>query len=214
MSSELVTIIDYGAGNILSVQRSFEYLGNSTEVTSDPMRVSKASKVVLPGVGAFPSAMKALKNLGLDDAIKKFVQRERPLLAICLGMQLLMESSEEFGKTSGLGIFKGGVTQIPASSKKDRIKIPLVGWSEIYKHPNSDWENSILSDTDEGEAFYFVHSFRTQPTDPSEILAFTKLEDLEICAAIARGYTTGIQFHPEKSAKAGLSIIRNLGNKI
>jgi glutamine amidotransferase len=210
MSTPNVTIIDYGVGNLLSVQRGFEYFGASVELTSDPEKILSAQRVVLPGVGAFPKAMQALKSLNLDTVIQELSNKGTPLLAICLGMQLLLEGSDEFGETDGLGLISGRVVVVPSKTIEGTIqKIPNVGWSSLnVSSPRSSWENTLLQDNKPGDAAYFVHSFMSQPSDQKNQIAYINYGGHKVSAVISREKITGCQFHPEKSGIVGLKILR------
>jgi len=206
-----VTIIDYGVGNLLSVKRGFEYCGAEVVLTSNPKLILNSERVVLPGVGAFPNAMKALGNLNLIPVIQKLDELRTPLLAICLGMQLLMEESDEFGVTGGLGIIPGRVVEVPIKSTIGGIqKIPHIGWSTL--HPSGeaeDWNGSLLENFKPGDACYFVHSFMAQPSDEKNRVADAMYGGHRISAMISKNRTIGCQFHPEKSGEVGLRILRN-----
>lgn len=208
MKLSTVTIIDYGAGNILSVQRSLEKFNANVVVTSDPKQIAKASKVILPGVGAFPQAMKSLKSLGIDQAILDFGASGKPLLGICLGMQLLMESSDEFEYTKGLGFFRGHVAAIPDENEGTKIRSPHIGWTKLALENNLDKKNSILRNLGNDEWMYFAHTYIVVISDKTDVIARCKVSNLEICAGIQKNNITGLQFHPEKSASAGLKIMR------
>jgi glutamine amidotransferase len=209
MSTPNVTIIDYGVGNLLSVQRGFEYFGASVELTSDPEKILSAQRVVLPGVGAFPKAMQALKSLNLDTVIQELSNKGTPLLAICLGMQLLLEGSDEFGQTAGLSLISGRVVAVPNKTIEGTIhKIPNVGWSSLnVSSPRSSWENTLLQDNKPGDAAYFVHSFMSQPSDQKNQIAHIVYGGHKVSAVIGRDRITGCQFHPEKSGLVGLKIL-------
>lgn len=207
MKSRTVTIVDFGMGNILSVKNSLEFHDAQVKITSDPMEVLDADSIVLPGVGAFPAAMKNLERLNLTDAIKDYARKERPLLAICLGMQLLMDTSEEYGLTNGLGLISGRVQKIPSTLKGSGEKIPRVGWREItIPKERESWQGSILSDCSNASSMYFVHSYMVSPIEKRDVLAISQMNEFEVCAAIKRNNLTGVQFHPEKSGKNGLKL--------
>jgi glutamine amidotransferase len=210
MNAPEVTIIDYGVGNLLSVQRGLEHCGAKVILSADPEQILAAKRVVLPGVGAFGNAMQALERLGLIVVIRELARRQTPLLGICLGMQLLLEESEEFGNTAGLGLIPGRVIPVPAQALSGEAqKTPHIGWSAL--HPSSasgGWNGTLLQDNRPGEAAYFVHSFMAVPTDPTH-----RISDFVYCghlipAAIGRDQITGCQFHPEKSGEVGLKILR------
>ena len=209
MKTPEITVIDYGVGNLLSVSRGLEHCGAKVNMSSDPDFILESKKVILPGVGAFPNGMRALIELGLDIVIKEVVKNEVPLLGICLGMQLLLDESEEFGITKGLGVIPGKVVPIPNKSVDGEIqKIPHIGWNSLV-NLGADWQNTILQEVREGDAAYFVHSFTASPEKSEDRLADALYGDHKISAVIAKGNTTGCQFHPEKSGEIGLKILRN-----
>ncbi|WP_304768858.1 imidazole glycerol phosphate synthase subunit HisH [Undibacterium sp.] len=202
-------MIDYGVGNLLSVQRGFEHCGAKVILTADPVRILAAKRVVLPGVGAFANAMLALESLKLVDAIRELAKRKTPLLGICLGMQLLLESSDEFGVTAGLGVIPGRVIPIPSQTKSGAMqKIPHIGWNALQPSNEADWQQTLLQGTDPGESVYFVHSFMAATTDAEHRIADCLYGGHKIAAMIARDQITGCQFHPEKSGEVGLRILR------
>lgn len=204
-----VTVIDYDVGNLLSVQRGFEHCGAKVTLTSDPEQILAASRVVLPGVGAFANAMHALERLGLVAVIREHAQRKTPLLGICLGMQLLLEESEEFGVTKGLGLIPGRVIAVPDKTLSGATqKIPHIGWSALQPSNAAGWQQTLLQDNRAGEAAYFVHSFMAVPTDPAHRLADCLYGGHKIAATIGRDQITGCQFHPEKSGDVGLKVLR------
>lgn len=209
MANPEITVIDYGVGNLLSVQRGLEHCGASVLLTSDPAQVRAAERVVLPGVGAFSNAMTALRELGLVPAIQEIAARGTPLLGICLGMQLLLDESDEFGLTAGLGIIPGRVVAIPARTvQQEAQKIPHIGWNELQPAGTLSWQKTMLEDVMFGEAVYFVHSFMAVPSDPAHRRADCLYGGHRIPAVIGKGRTTGCQFHPEKSGEVGLKILR------
>jgi glutamine amidotransferase len=210
MSKPKITVIDYGVGNLLSVQRGFEYCGAEVVLTSDPEAVVAAERVVLPGVGAFANAMQALQELGLLRAIQAVAEQRTPLLGICLGMQLLLEESEEFGFTKGLGLISGRVVPVPTATTNGELqKVPHIGWSGLIPaESRNDWSGTLLQDNRLSGAAYFVHSFMAVPTNPQHRLADCLYGGHRIAAAIARDRITGCQFHPEKSGEVGLRILR------
>jgi glutamine amidotransferase len=210
MSTPEVTVIDYGVGNLLSVQRGLEHCGARVTLTADPIKILLAQRVVLPGVGAFGNAMQALERLGLIHAIRELAHRQTPLLGICLGMQLLLDESEEFGTKSGLGLIPGRVIHIPTHTKSgERQKIPHIGWSSLQLCGTAGrWGETLLQDNRPGDAAYFVHSFMAVPTNPAHRIADCAYGDHLVPATIGRGRITGCQFHPEKSGEVGLKILR------
>jgi glutamine amidotransferase len=205
-----VVVIDYGVGNLLSVQRGLEHCGAKVTLTSDPEKVLAAKRVVLPGVGAFGNAMEALHSLDLVEAIRELANKKIPLLGICLGMQLLLEESEEFGITAGLGLIPGRVLPIPMWTELGEIqKIPHIGWSSLQlSHGLDGWNRTLLQNNQPSESAYFVHSFMAVPNDRDHRIADCNYGGHSIAAVIRRGYITGCQFHPEKSGEVGLKMLR------
>jgi glutamine amidotransferase len=210
MNPPEVVVIDYGIGNLLSVQRAFEHCGATVVCTAEPDRILASKRVVLPGVGAFDNGMQALQGLGLVSVIRELAQRKTPLLGICLGMQLLLEESEEFGVTTGLGLIPGRVISVPDFTISGvKQKIPHIGWNGLLPaNPGATWQDSCLQDIRPGDAAYFVHSFMAVP-----ILAEHRIADVlygghKIAGVIRCDQITGCQFHPEKSGEVGLKILR------
>lgn len=210
MSSLDVTVIDYGVGNLFSVQRGLEHCGATVTVTSDHEKILSAPRVVLPGVGAFSNAMHELHRLGLVDVIRQLAQDQTPLFGICLGMQLLLDESEEFGITKGLGLIPGRVIPLPDHTVSgDHQKIPHIGWNALYPADISrDWSGTVLENTAAGDAVYFVHSFMAVPADPAHRIADCIYGGHKVAAVISNANVTGCQFHPEKSGEVGLKILR------
>jgi glutamine amidotransferase len=213
MSPAKVAIVDYGLGNLFSVKHACEYAGLPAEITSDAARILSAAGVVLPGVGAFGEAMKSLKKLGLADPLRKIAASGKPFLGICLGMQLLMKESFEFGHHEGLGVLEGAVLPL----KKERsgqapLKVPHIGWTGIT--PNERWEGSLLEGLEAGVVMYFVHSFYCEPADRSLALSWTEFGPNVFCSAFRRGNIEAFQFHPERSGRHGLSIYENFAKRI
>lgn len=204
MSSRVV-VIDYGIGNLHSVLKALRHEGAEVTLTSDGATVEHADRLVLPGVGAFADGMRELRTRGLVEAIRAYVARERPFLGICLGMQLLLSESEEFGRHEGLDVIPGKVVKI---TPRAGVKVPHVGWTPIVPPEGGSWAGSILEGTPEGTMAYFVHSFTAVPTNESDRLADAWYGDYRVSAAVRRGPVVGCQFHPEKSGPAGLAIVR------
>ena len=210
MNTPEVTIIDYGVGNLLSVKRGFEHCGAKVVLTSDPNIILASQRVVLPGVGAFPNAMYALQKLNLVSVIKELGQLGTPLLAICLGMQLLMDESLEFGLNLGLGLIPGRVVAVPEKTVAGTsLKIPHIGWSSLYNScEDINWTGTLLQENEVGDPVYFVHSYMAQPTNPINQVAHAMYGGHRISAVISKDRITGCQFHPEKSGDLGLKILR------
>jgi len=206
-----VVIIDYGIGNILSVQQGFEEIGIHAIVTSNIQIIERAKHIVLPGVGAFEKAMQALHNLKLIDTIVKVANQGVPLLGICLGMQLLLDESDEFGLTKGLGLIPGRVEKFPiGKNDHNSIKIPQINWHELVPSAAQlDWKNSLLNNQRPNDAVYFVHSFVAKPLNNNHVLADYICGGNHISAVIAKDNIIGCQFHPEKSGRVGLDILQN-----
>lgn len=206
-----VLIIDYGRGNLFSICRALAHVGAQAVVSSDPAEVRKADRIVLPGVGAFGDGMDGLRARGLIEPIKEIAASGRPLLGICLGMQLLLSESSEFGTHEGLGIIPGKVIRFSEQEKGSRIKVPHVGWSPLLSPKGGgSWDGTLLRGQTPGGFFYFVHSYYAAPADPEHCLAETPMGKTEFCSVVAaHGNIVGCQFHPEKSGEGGLALIKN-----
>lgn len=197
----MIGIIDYDAGNIRSVEKAFAYLGEQTVVSRDPSVLMKADKVVLPGVGSFGDAMGNLHKYGLVPVIHDMVNSGKPLLGICLGLQLLFESSEETPGVEGLGILKGRILNIPPAPS---LKIPHMGWNSLHLQNHG----RIFRDIPEDTYVYFVHSYYLHAEEPEIVKAVTDYST-EIHASVEKGNVFACQFHPEKSSRYGLKILEN-----
>ena len=198
----MIAIIDYGVGNLFSLKCSFESIGADICVTSDPDVIAKADRIILPGVGAFEDAAKKLRDSGLDKVIKKECANGKPLLGICLGMQLLFERSFEYGEHEGLGLVKGSIRPISDVIDAD-LKIPHIGWNALHFGNKKD---ELFKYLNEGDFVYFVHSYYGADCDDS-VIATTEYS-AELTAAVRNKNVCGVQFHPEKSEKVGLSILK------
>jgi imidazole glycerol-phosphate synthase subunit HisH len=199
-----VVVIDYGLGNLHSVVKALRHIGAEPAVTSDPAEVASAERVVLPGVGAFADGMRRLNERSLTPAVHRFVETQRPLLGICLGMQLLLSRSDEFGSHPGLGIVDGSVVALTHSPG---LKVPQIGWNRIAPPAGVDWKGTVLERLPPGAMMYFVHSFTAAPARETDRLADTTYGGARVSAAIQRDNVVGCQFHPEKSGAAGLTIL-------
>ncbi len=199
----MIAIIDYGMGNLASVKNAFLKLGYEAYTTSRPDEILAAEKVVLPGVGAFADAIQNLRDLGIDSAIHEVVDRETPLLGICLGMQLLFSESDENGIYQGLDIIKGRVEKFDLPSG---LKVPHMGWNQIKINPDSN----LLSQIPAESYFYFVHSYYVVPEDEAVVAARTDY-GINFVSAVEKGRLFATQFHPEKSSERGLKILKNFG---
>lgn len=203
-----VAIIDYGMGNLRSVQKGLARVGVLAEVTRDPQRIADAAGVVLPGVGAFGACMDNLRRLDLVEPVRRVVARGTPFLGICLGMQLLFEESEEFGPVAGLGIFPGRCVRFRQADQPD-FRIPHMGWNQIRKRQAV----AHLEAIPDGAYVYFVHSYYVLPTDPSLVVTATDYGG-EFASAVARDNVFACQFHPEKSQEVGLRILKRFGDVV
>ena len=198
----MVTIIDYDAGNLHSVENALRRLGEESVVTRDEKVILSSDRVILPGVGAFGDAMRLLESYGLTDVIRETVKREIPLLGICLGMQLFFEESEESPGVEGLGLLKGKLRRIP--DENGTLKVPHMGWNDL-RFPN---RGSLFEGVEEGSFVYFVHSYYLRAEDPGVVTARTTY-GVDIDASVQQGTLCGCQFHPEKSGDVGLRILEN-----
>ncbi len=203
----MIAIIDYGMGNLRSVQKGFERVGHEAVVTSDAKTILSASKVVLPGVGAFPDCMRNLREYGLIDAVHESIKSGKPFLGICLGLQLLFTESEEFGISKGLDIIKGRVVRFKGPEFAE-LKVPHMGWNSISIKRKA----SALQDVPDNSHVYFVHSFHVVPEDKS-VIATTTPYGTEFVSSIWKDNLFATQFHPEKSQALGLSILKRFGEQ-
>ncbi len=199
----MITIIDYGMGNLRSVEKGFEKVGYQVEITSDKEKILEADGVVLPGVGAFKDAMANLQACNLVGVISEVIEEGVPFLGICLGLQLLFTESEEFGVTAGLDIIKGRVKKFP---EKKGLKIPQIGWNQLQLKQETEFYQGL----DDEEFQYFVHSYYVDPDDDS-VIATTTEYGIEFVSSIIKDNIYAVQFHPEKSSKKGLDILKNFG---
>lgn len=197
----MIAIIDYDAGNIKSVEKALIALGQEVIITSDKEEILKADKVILPGVGAFGDAMENLKRTGLDQVVKEAVQRGIPFLGICLGLQLLFESSDEAPGVEGLGILKGKILRIP---DQEGLKIPHMGWNSLHLENNG----RLFRGIEENAYVYFVHSYYLKAEEEQIVKASTEYST-HIHASVEKGNVFACQFHPEKSSDVGLKILKN-----
>lgn len=220
MSDRRVAIVDYGLGNLYSVKHACEHAGLNAEVTSDHAVIERADALVLPGVGAFGDAMQTLQRLQLVDTLRQFAASGKPMAGICLGMQLLMEESEEFGVQEGLGLIPGRVVKIDHPHEGDRtLKVPQIGWNGVYRPASTasagdPWQGTWLEGVADGEPFYFVHSLIVRPADPGVVLATSTYGGIQFCSALRRNNVFACQFHPERSAAEGLRMYDNFARLI
>jgi len=207
----MIAVIDYGMGNLRSVQKALEFVGAKVIVTHDPDLILNADSVVLPGVGAFKDCMANLEELKLIDPIRKFIDGGKPFLGICLGLQVLFEESEEYGPVAGLGILPGKVVKFPGGSSETKngrpIKIPHMGWNQIKVKKNVP----LFGGVGDAPYFYFVHSYYVVPEDQNMIATVTNY-GVEFVSGIQHKNIYAFQFHPEKSQTLGLSILERFSN--
>lgn len=196
----MIGIIDYGMGNLRSVQKALEHIGLEAVITDDVKVLSKAHKIILPGVGAFADAMKTLREKGMDQLLYHAVEEEKPILGICLGMQLMFDKSYEYGEHQGLGLMKGEICLLP-----DCVKIPHMGWNSL----NILKKSPLFENLPENPYVYFVHSYYLETKEP--VVSATTTYGKEIQVAAQKGNLFALQFHPEKSGDIGLKILENFG---
>ena len=198
-----IGIVDYGAGNLMSVSKALDFLGLENKIVTNPDLMEQASGIILPGVGAFPDAMQALAESGLTQSLIH-AAKTRPFLGICLGAQMLFEESDEMHLTKGLGLLPGRVQRIDTD-----LKLPQIGWNSLEYHKN----DPLLAGVPEGSYVYFVHTFKLCPAERSDLIATCDYND-SVTALVGRGQLYGSQFHPEKSGEVGMTILRNFGNMV
>ncbi len=198
-------------GNLFSVKRACDNVGLNSIITSEPDEISGADALILPGVGAFGEAMQNIRKLGLEEPIIEKVTSGIPLLGICLGFQILLDRSVEFGEYEGLGLIQGTVKKFPGEIDKRNIKVPQIGWNRINKCNN--WDGSPLNGVNEGEFMYFVHSFYCEVSDIADMICSTNYEGINYCSGVLKKNISALQFHPEKSGEEGLKIYANWSNQ-
>ena len=205
----MITIIDYEMGNLRSVEKAFEKLGHAARVSSDPADLQNTDKIVLPGVGAFRDCINNLRAGGFVEPLLQHVEAGKPLLGICVGMQMLFDESEEFGRHQGLGLVPGRVVQFPTGMQEggEQLKVPHMGWNNLLIKQSAP----IFEDTADGSFVYFVHSYYCLADDPADVAATCRYGDVEFCAAVWRDNLRATQFHPEKSQTIGLDIFDKFG---
>ena len=198
-----IGIVDYGAGNLMSVSNALNFLGLANKIVPSAALMDAADGIILPGVGAFPDAMQALEESGLTESLLRAAQ-SKPFLGICLGMQMLFEESDEMRVCKGLGLLPGRVERIPTD-----LKLPQIGWNSLKYHR----ADPLMDGVDEGSYVYFVHTFMAYPSDPATLIASCDY-NTQVTALVGRGQMYGAQFHPEKSGEVGMTILRNFGNMV
>lgn len=199
----MIAIVDYNMGNLASVKNAFAKLGKDTVVESNPEKFKEYDKLILPGVGAFGDAMEHLREREMINAIKEFAASGKPMLGICLGMQLLFESSHEFGEHKGLGLIKGDVRAFDSTKFSEPLKVPHMGWNRVFTK-----EHALFKGLDQNHYLYFVHTFHVTCSDENDIIGQTEY-GYKFTSAVAHNNVMGIQPHPEKSHENGLKILKN-----
>lgn len=197
----MIVIVDYGMGNLRSVQKGFEKIGGQARISRDIQEISGADHLVLPGVGAFPECMRNLARLNLIDSIREFIASGRPFLGICLGLQLLFDESDEFGVHAGFKVVHG---RVKGFDRREGLKIPHMGWNQVFFRKQCP----IFDGIKDSSFFYFVHSFYVAADDPTDVAAETEY-GIMFTSAVSRGNVFAVQFHPEKSQENGLRILKN-----
>ena len=205
----MIVIIDYGMGNLSSVKNALDFLGLESKISSDEEEIRNANALILPGVGAFPDAMDTIERLSLDKIIREEVAKNKPLLGICLGMQLLFENGFEGLERKGLGLLKGSIVKMK-DDKKNNIKIPHIGWNDLIYNKEDVLFNSI----EEGKFVYYVHSYFVQDYNDEDLVAYSEYGVNKIPGVVRCKNVMGAQFHPEKSGTVGLDILKNFGELI
>lgn len=198
-----IAIIDYGVGNLRSVEKAFEAIGARAAVTSDPAAIREAERLVVPGVGAFGECARRLRESGLDKLVLEAAERDKPVLGLCVGLQLMFDEGHEFGVHQGLGLMRGRVVRFPENGPR----VPQIGWNQIEDISR----HSLLEGLANQTYFYFVHSFYIEAEDPKDVLAVTEY-GIRYPSVCARGSVCGVQFHPEKSQDAGLRLLANFAS--
>ena len=202
----MILILDYGCGNILSLKRALDEIGVESLVSNEKEKILESELIILPGVGAFENAIELLKKHGLFDIIVDEVSKKKPLIGICLGMQMLFSKSFEMGEHIGLNIIEGNIEQIDKKSKKKKYKIPHISWNEIYFEKKENLNEELMELNQ--RSFYFVHSFMAYPLHKDHIIAKCKYYDIDVPAIVKKNNIVGFQFHPEKSGMNGLKLLK------
>lgn len=203
----MIAIIDYGIGNLRNVERAFQHVGAPARLTADRAQAASAQALVVPGVGAFGACASELRSRGFAELVVAAAAAGRPLLGICVGMQLLFDESEELGRHAGLGLLPGRVRRFPAGAQDaagHQLKVPQIGWNQLWH----DGTEPLLQGAPAGSYAYFVHSYYCAPDEPSDVAATTDY-GIDFASVVRRGNVWGVQFHPEKSHAVGLQILRN-----
>lgn len=209
-SKKRIVIVDYGLGNIYSINQACQHLGYNTIISSKEADINSADSLILPGVGAFQVAMNQLLEKQLIQPILNFVKTGKPMMGVCLGMQLLFDESEEFGLCKGLGLISGSVRKFPNHFNEKYLRVPYIGWNKIYEDKDSfPWDNTPLIEIQSNDFVYFIHSYYADPSLNSNVLSYSFYEDFKYCSSVNKDNVYGFQFHPEKSGEVGLTIFKN-----
>jgi glutamine amidotransferase len=210
MRKKNVVIVDYGHGNLYSINQACIHVGYNPIISSFQSDIVNADSLIFPGVGAFNVAMDQLKKKDLIEPIFEFVKKGNYMMGVCLGMQLLFETSQEFGINKGLGLIKGTVEKFPSELNGNKMIVPHIGWNNIQKNDElKNWNSSPLVNINENDYFYFIHSYFTKPAEEENILSITQYKSLTFCSSVQKDNVFGFQFHPENSSEQGLSIYKN-----
>lgn len=202
-----IIIIDYGAGNLRSVQKSFEFIGFPAKISQEASEIERASHLVFPGNGAFGKCMHGLESLNIKEAIDIFIKKGNPFLGLCIGLQALFDKSYEFGEHKGLGYIKGEIKRFPENLLQDGLKIPQIGWNSVH----FERENRLFKNIPNDTYFYFIHSFYATCADQANVIGSTEY-GIKYTSAVSKENIHAVQFHPEKSQKYGLEILKNFCN--
>jgi glutamine amidotransferase len=207
--SKKVVIIDYELGNLFSVNQACKHIGIETEVSKNIDDIKQSDAIILPGVGAFKQAMQNMREFGLDKVLKEEALSGKPIMGVCLGMQLLFTKSEEFGSTEGLNIIEGDILRFSNKTDEERlVRIPQISWNEIYTS-KLNWDHTPFRGLSDGTDMYFIHSYYASPKNADEILSLTNYAKISYCSSVIKDNIFATQFHPEKSGENGLSIYKN-----
>ncbi|MEE2774076.1 MAG: imidazole glycerol phosphate synthase subunit HisH [Pseudomonadota bacterium] len=210
MKRKKCVVIDYGIGNVFSVLRVIEKIGHMGELTSDPKKILRADRVILPGVGSFGQASLKISELNLDATIVEYIASGKPFLGICVGMQLLVDHGSEFGFNSGLGVISGSVKKINLRQEGGMdFPLPLIGWRPVKQTYPGSWENTPMMHLDAEDAFYFLHSYSVEVENPADEIGFYEVGESKLTSIIKRDNVLGVQFHPERSAASGQNFLKN-----
>jgi glutamine amidotransferase len=210
MSKKKIVIIDYGHGNLYSINQACVHVGYNPIISARLEDIISADSLILPGVGAFKVAMQELEGQKFIDPIKEFVKKGNYLMGVCLGMQLLFEQSEEFGIHSGLGLIEGKVAKFPNMNENLKIRVPHIGWNKLFLKDSAEiWKNSPLMEISENDFMYFIHSYYVSQIDNKYVLSNSNYQNIKFCSSVIKDNIFGFQFHPEKSSNKGLTIYKN-----